>query len=90
MEIIATLPVSPAQREIFAEIAPHAHFTYTDKAHITQEQVKKAEVILGNLPASLLKSADKLRKADQCFGRIRLGHFRAYSGHGAVPNEKAA
>ena len=54
MEIIATLPVSPAQREIFAEIAPHAHFTYTDKAHITQEQVKKAEVILGNLPASLL------------------------------------
>ena len=41
MEIIATLPVSPAQREIFAEIAPHAHFTYTDKAHITQEQVKK-------------------------------------------------
>ena len=61
MEIIATLPVSPAQREIFAEIAPHAYFTYTDKAHITQEQVKKAEVILGNLPAGLLKSAEKLR-----------------------------
>ncbi len=46
MEIIATLPVSPAQREIFAEIAPHAHFTYTDKAHITQEQVKDRKSVV--------------------------------------------
>ncbi len=61
MEIVATLPVSPAQREMFAKIAPHAHFTYTDKAHITQEQVNKAEVILGNLPAGLLKGAERLR-----------------------------
>lgn len=61
METLQRCRSGPAQREIFAEVAPHAHFTYTDKAHITQEQVKKAEVILGNLPASLLKSAEKLR-----------------------------
>lgn len=60
-EIIVTLPVDPAQRQAFAALAPDAHFTYTDKKHVTAEEVAEAEVILGNLPAALLSGAKKLK-----------------------------
>lgn len=80
-EIIVTLPVDAAQRQAFAAIAPDMHFTYTDKKHVTAEQVARAEVILGNLPAELLSGARELQ-----WLQLNSAGAESYARPGVLPD----
>lgn len=59
--ILVVLPVSPEHKKLLEAKAPAARFIYSDQRNVSEEQVKEAEIIIGNPPAHLLKSSENLK-----------------------------
>ena len=58
--VLVVLPLQARHRALLEESAPGYTFTYTDKETVTAEQVKQANIIIGNVPAEWLQASPKL------------------------------
>lgn len=59
-KVMIATPVSEDRKELFTSI-PDADITFIDRACVTPEDIQDAEVILGNLPLSLLSECKNLK-----------------------------
>jgi phosphoglycerate dehydrogenase-like enzyme len=55
------LSVNAEHKRLLEGKAPSANFIYSDQKNVNEEQIKNAEIIIGNPPAHLLKGAEKLK-----------------------------
>ncbi|MBR6957554.1 MAG: hypothetical protein IKH73_03795, partial [Erysipelotrichaceae bacterium] len=60
MKVIITIPVTEEQKRKYAELEG-AEILYADGMTLTEEIVRDAEVIMGNIPHSLLEKCEKLK-----------------------------
>ena len=60
-KVLVLIPVTDQHRARLQAAAPDAVFEYTSHAAATPEQVREAEIIIGNLPVALLPEAKSLR-----------------------------
>ncbi len=58
--ILVLVPVDEEHRKILEEKAPNAKFIYAQRRNLTLEQVRNANVIIGNPPVSMLKGSEKI------------------------------
>lgn len=61
MHIIVTIPAEKRHKELLEKTALGHDFFYTDSKHLTDDIIKKADIIIGNPPAKLLHKAEKLK-----------------------------
>lgn len=61
MEILVTIPATPAQRARLEAALPGAHFTYCRGEQLTGALLAEAEIILGNIPPERIGEARALR-----------------------------
>ena len=61
MHILVTVPVTQADKETFASIAPSCTFEYTSPKSLNEEIVAKADIAIGNIPLPLLPFATNLK-----------------------------
>ncbi len=61
MRILFVIPTEEGVRERFCAIAPEADFHFTDGAAVTEEEVQAADIIIGNVPPSMIKASPKLK-----------------------------
>ncbi len=59
--ILVLLPVKDEERPLFESGAEGLEFTYSTAAAATADEVRRADVILGNPPMALLKNAPRLK-----------------------------
>lgn len=59
-KVIIATPVSEDRKELFTSVKD-ADITFIDRSTVDAEQIKDAEVILGNLPLSLLNQCENLK-----------------------------
>ncbi len=59
--ILVVLPMDEAQRALLESKAPEALFIYRDQKTVPEEEVRKADIILGNVPEAYLRDAPMLR-----------------------------
>lgn len=61
LNILVILPVEEQHKSLFKQKAPEAEFTFTTYKALTHEQVQKANVIFGNVPASMIENSKNLQ-----------------------------
>lgn len=61
MHIIVTIPAEKRHKELLEKTALGHDFFYTDSKHLTDDIIKKADIIIGNPPAELLHKAENLK-----------------------------
>ena len=59
-KILVVLPVEDRHKKLLEEAAPDAVFTYSSISEVTEEMVQEANVIVGNVPAKLVKASENL------------------------------
>jgi len=60
MKVIITIPVTEEQKKKYTELKD-AEILFADGMTLTEEIVRDAEVIMGNIPHSLVEKCEKLR-----------------------------
>lgn len=61
LNILVTIPVTPAHKERLESIAPGCRFTYTDMPGASEELIAEADVILGCVNAERIHASQRLR-----------------------------
>lgn len=61
LKILVVIPLEEAQKEYLRKTAPDASFDFSPRRGVTVPQVEEAEIIIGDIPPALLKTAKKLR-----------------------------
>ena len=61
MKILVTYPATSEQLEAFANCSDGAEICVVPQSDITQAHVEDADVIIGNIPPSMVNSAKKLK-----------------------------
>lgn len=59
--ILTVIPLMEKHRELLEKTAQGAEIIYEDVKTVTQEQVDKAEIILGNVPPEMVRKAKNLK-----------------------------
>ena len=57
---LTVMPITENQKKRLEEAAAGAELCFRDLQSITAEEVKMAEIILGNVPAEMVKEAERL------------------------------
>lgn len=78
--ILVVLSVSAEHKKLLEAKAPSVRFVYTDQRNVNEDQVKDAEVIIGNLPAHMLKSAENLK-----WLQLQSAGAGEYTGENVLP-----
>lgn len=60
-KILVVIPMNREQREKLEAGMPDAVYTYEEIQSVTKEQVREADIILGNVPASMIQQSGKLK-----------------------------
>ena len=58
--ILVTLPVNEKHRQRINEIAQDCRVLYVPNSQVTEEQVSAASVIIGNVPAKMIRASERL------------------------------
>ena len=61
MKILVTIPIWDDAAQIIESAAPGNEFVYIREKKVTPEDIRDVDIILGNVPAKLLKDAEKLQ-----------------------------
>ena len=61
MKILITVPFTEEQKGRLRAQMPEAEYIFTTRIKASDEQIKEADIILGNLPVERLKKAEKLQ-----------------------------
>ena len=59
-KILVTIPVKECHKARINELASGCSVTYVPAGQATEEQVAEASVIIGNVPAKMIKASEKL------------------------------
>ena len=57
MKILITVPFTEEQKERLRAQMPEASYHFTDKVSLTDEEIREADIILGNVPVDRLANA---------------------------------
>ena len=87
--ILVTFPIEPNYREILEKAAPTAEFLYCTPDNLKDDDLKQAEIIIGNIPADMLKVCDNL-KWMQLFTAGTDGFVAALSENTVLTNATGA
>lgn len=79
MKIVVTTPFTEAQKERLKEQMPDAQYCFTVKKEVTADMLRDADILLGNAPAALIKSAGKLR-----WVQLDSAGYEAYTAPGVL------
>lgn len=60
-KIIVTIPVEDRHKEYLERIGAGCEFYYTSASAVTGDEIRKADIIIGNVSRRMLKDAEKLR-----------------------------
>ena len=58
--ILIAIPMTPAQKKRLEQIAPKTKPVYTSCTDVTPKQVQQAKIIMGNVPADMIRSSENL------------------------------
>lgn len=61
MKILVTMPTNDSHRDKLRAAAPNAEFIFSDNSPVDEEDVKEADIIVGNVPPAFLKGNEKLK-----------------------------
>ncbi len=61
MNILVVMPVNEEHKKKLEKSAPGADFLYTDYGHVSEGDVKNADIIVGNVPPEFVKDSAKLK-----------------------------
>ena len=59
-KIVIVIPMTQIQKNRLEQIFPRAEFLYTSIPEVTREQVRQAEIILGNVPHDMIQESENL------------------------------
>lgn len=59
-KILVAIPMTQTQKDQLRQLLPEAEYCYTTFSEVTVEQVQQAQIILGNVPAGMIQSCEKL------------------------------
>lgn len=59
-KILVMIPMTQIQRNRLEQILPEAEYLYTNIFDVTEEQIRQAEIILGNVPADKIRASANL------------------------------
>lgn len=59
-KVLTVIPMTQAQKNRLEQILPEAECLYTTICEVTREQVRQAEIILGNVPADMIQESENL------------------------------
>lgn len=79
-KILVTLPINKTQKSWLEQKAPAASFSYVPAKQVTQDMLADTEIVIGNVPAALLRGAPKLR-----WVQLNSAGADAYCKPGALP-----
>jgi phosphoglycerate dehydrogenase-like enzyme len=61
MRILVVIPLNEAEKERLQAKMPQAEYIYVDSKEVTEELVKSADVIIGNVPQQYIKGTKQLK-----------------------------
>ncbi len=61
MRILVVLPINEAEKERLQAVMPEAEYIYPASNEITEELVKSADIIIGNVPLKYIRGTEKLK-----------------------------
>lgn len=82
MKILITVPFTQKQKERLQAQMPGAVYTYTTRIKATDDQIREADIILGNLPVGRLSQAAHLK-----WLQLNSSGADAYAAEGALAPE---
>ena len=82
MKILITVPFTQKQKERLQAQMPGAVYTYTTRIKATDDQIREADIILGNLPVGRLSQAENLK-----WLQLNSSGADAYAAEGALAPE---
>ena len=82
MKILITVPFTQKQKERLQAQMPGADYTYTTRIKATDDQIREADIILGNLPVGRLSQAAHLK-----WLQLNSSGADAYAAEGALAPE---
>lgn len=59
-KVLVVIPMAQAQRDRLEQIFPEAEYFYTNSSDVTEEQIRQAKIILGNVPADKIQASANL------------------------------
>ncbi len=59
-KVLVLIPMTPEQKDRLCQAMPEAGFTHVPVSQVTEAQVRQAEIILGNAPASMIGKSENL------------------------------
>lgn len=80
MNVLNLLPLDDAQRAVLMAGAPAATFVHASRADVTDDQIARADVIVGNLAPTRLAAATNLKLL-----QLNSAGYDKYSGPGILP-----
>ena len=80
MNVLNLLPLDDAQRAVLMAGAPAATFTHASRTDVTDDQIARADVIVGNLAPTRLAAATNLKLL-----QLNSAGYDKYSGPGILP-----
>ena len=84
MKILITVPFTQKQKERLQAQMPGADYTYTTRIKATDDQIREADIILGNLPVGRLSQAAHLK-----WLQLNSSGADAYAADGVLAPETA-
>lgn len=60
-KILVAIPMTQTQKDQLRQLLPEVEYCYTTFSEVTIEQVQQAQIILGNVPAGMIQSCEKLK-----------------------------
>ena len=84
MKILITVPFTQKQKERLQAQMPGADYTYTTRIKATDDQIREADIILGNLPVGRLSQAAHLK-----WLQLNSSGADAYAADGVLASDTA-
>ncbi|HAB94526.1 MAG TPA: D-2-hydroxyacid dehydrogenase [Lachnospiraceae bacterium] len=82
MKILITVPFTEEQKERLRAQMPEASYHFTDKVSLTDEEIREADIILGNVPVDRLANAQSLK-----WLQLNYSGADAYAAEGVLAHE---
>ncbi|MEE8885901.1 MAG: D-2-hydroxyacid dehydrogenase [Eubacteriales bacterium] len=61
MKVVVALPVTEEQKRILGDAAPSAEFVYSEPDHVTADEVRDADVLVGMVQPEICRCAEKVK-----------------------------
>lgn len=58
--VLVVIPMAQAQKDCLEQLLPGAEYCYTTVFEVTEKQVQQAQIILGNVPAEMIRASQSL------------------------------